>query len=78
MEVKAREIGVGETKERRNENKKERAGERRRKEKEENNRSKKTGSRVGDLGEGRKRSKVRGRGKKASTRKILQVNSYLW
>ena len=46
--------------------------------KRENDRSKEADRRVGNLGQGGRSSKIRGRSKKDSTRMFSQVNPHLW
>jgi len=83
VEAKAGKIVVGKTKERREERgigkeMREKRAEKKRKEKtkeRKNNGSKEDSRRVGDLEQGGGGSKIRGRSKKASTRKVPRVNS---
>ena len=70
METKIRKIRIAKTKERRKEKK--------RKKEEENHRSKKIDEEVENLRQGRRSSKVRGRGKRTGPRKISQVDLCLW
>jgi len=86
VEAKAGKIRVGKTKERREERgiwkeMREKRAEKKRKEKtkeRKNNESKEDSRRVGDLEQGGGGSKIGGRSKKASTRKVSQVNLCFW